>query len=92
MIGRIPSEKVKIIANRFEKKSAITLEDTEKLTGHSVFSTLPNEYQKTLEAINAGKPLADVAKNSQLVKSLNQLAKSLTEDEGQVVKRKGWFW
>ncbi|MFT5728449.1 MAG: pilus assembly protein CpaE [Desulforhopalus sp.] len=92
VIGRISSDNIKIIANRFEKKSAITLEDTEKLTGHSVFSTLPNDYQKTLEAINAGTPLIDVAKKSPLVRSLNQLAKSLTEDEEQLVKRKGWFW
>lgn len=92
VIGRISTNNIKIIANRFEKKSAITLEDTEKLTGHSVFSTLPNDYQKTLEAINAGTPLIDVAKKSPLVRSLNQLAKSLTEDEEQLVKRKGWFW
>ena len=92
VIGRIDSNNIKIIANRFEKKSAITLEDTENLTGHSVFSTLPNDYQKTLEAINAGKPLIDVAKKSPLVRCLNQLAKSLTEDEEQVVKRKGWLW
>ena len=92
VIGRISSKKIKIIANRFEKKLAISLEDTEKLTGHSVFSTLPNEYLKTLEAINAGKPLVDVSKNSQFVKSLTQLAKSLTEEEEQVAKRKGWLW
>jgi pilus assembly protein CpaE len=91
-VGRISTNKIKIIANRFEKKSAISLEDTENLTGHAVFSTLPNDYQKTLEAINAGKPLADVAKNSQLVKSLNQLAKSLTEEKELLAKRKGWFW
>ena len=92
VVGRIPMNKIKIIANRFERKSAITLEDTEKLTGHSVFTTLPNDYQKTLEAINAGKPLADVAKKSQLVNSLDQLAESLTEDTEQITKRKGWLW
>ncbi|WP_419176059.1 AAA family ATPase [Desulfosediminicola sp.] len=92
LLGSIPMNNINIIANRFEKKSAISLEDTEKMTGHSVYSTLPNDYQKTLEAINTGKPLVDVAKNSQLVKSLNKLAESLIVKEEPVVKRKSWFW
>lgn len=92
VVGRVPMDKIRIIANRFEKKSAISFDDAEEMMGHSIFSTLPNEYQQTMEAINAGKPLVEVAKKSRLVKSLNQLAESVPAGEAQGKKRKGWLW
>ncbi|MDH3346641.1 MAG: AAA family ATPase [Desulfobulbaceae bacterium] len=84
---------IKIIANRFEKKNAISLEEGEQVIGEKFYYTIPNDYQSTMEAINAGKPLMDVARKSKVEKSYYELALQVNggAEIGKKQKR-GWFW
>jgi pilus assembly protein CpaE len=70
-------EKVKLIANRYLKKSDITIEDTEKALNYPIFFTLPNDYDTTMTCLNKGVPINEGAPRSQLNISMKDLAKSI---------------
>ena len=80
--------KVQIIANRFEKKSQISLAEAAKMIGGEIATTIPNDYDLTMTAINSGKSLAEVGKNSQIAKTYAKLAASITGKPAP--KKKGW--
>lgn len=91
--GQIDADKVKIIANRFEKKGVISISEAEQVILNNFFYTIPNDYQSTMEAINAGKPLLDVAPSSKVEKSYIDLAALITGASPSTRKtRKKWFW
>lgn len=92
MRDRVLADKVRVILNRFEKNSSITVEEAEKVIHSTIYAKIPNAYKTTMEAINIGKPLADVAKGSKVEKAYMELAKSLVDASVGVKKRKGWFW
>jgi pilus assembly protein CpaE len=77
--GRIDESKVRIIANRFEKKSQIGVTEANRIIGSEIFSTIPNDYNLTMTAINSGKILAEVDKNSSVAKAYRDLAAVLAE-------------
>ena len=89
-LGYPRSEKIKIVVNRYEKNSEISLKDAEESVHSDIFWTLPNSYKTTMAAINQGKPLSDVAPNSSITRSLKKLADTLMGDEEEAEKRSWW--
>lgn len=73
-IGR---DRVKIIANRYVKKSDIKVEDAEKVLNYPIFWTIPNDYEVTMSCLNKGVPISVGAPKSQLNASLKELAKAV---------------
>jgi pilus assembly protein CpaE len=67
-------ENVKILVNRFQKRSVISLEDAEGSLKKKVFWAIPNDFQTTMTAINQGKPLADVEPQAEITDSFRELA------------------
>lgn len=76
-VGGATKGKVQVIANRFEKKSQISLAEASKLIDDDISITIPNDYTLTMNAINRGKALAEVGKNSTIAKSYAALAASI---------------
>jgi len=70
-------DRVKLIANRYLKKSDITIQDTEKALNYPIFFTLPNDYDTTMTCLNKGVPINEGAPRSQLNISMKDLAKSI---------------
>jgi pilus assembly protein CpaE len=70
-------DRVKLIANRYLKKSDITIEDTEKALNYPIFWTLPNDYDTSMTCLNKGVPINEGAPRSQLNISMKDLAKSI---------------
>jgi pilus assembly protein CpaE len=70
-------DRVKLIANRYLKKSDITIQDTEKALNYPIFFTLPNDYDTTMTCLNKGVPISEGAPRSQLNASLRELAKTI---------------
>ena len=70
-------DRVKLIANRYLKKSDITIQDTEKALNYPIFFTLPNDYDTTMTCLNKGVPINEGAPRSQLNTSMKDLAKSI---------------
>ena len=74
-------DRVKLIANRYFKKSDITIEDTEKALNYPIFYTLPNDYDTAMTCLNKGVPINEGAPRSQLNISLKELAKAIIESK-----------
>ncbi|MDH4317088.1 MAG: AAA family ATPase [Desulfobulbaceae bacterium] len=90
---RVRSNKIRVVANRFEKKNAISLDEGEQVIGQKFYYTIPNDYQSTMEAINAGKPLLEIAPRSKVEKSYRELAEQLGgEPDGETKEKRRWFW
>ena len=69
--------KMKIVINRYLKKSGISLQDAENAFSKKVFWTIPNDYKTTSSAIDQGKALTEVAYKAPVTKSLQGLADAL---------------
>jgi len=70
-------DRVKLIANRYLKKSDITVEDTEKTLNYPIFWTIPNDYETTMSCLNKGVPINFGAPRAQLNLSFKELAKAV---------------
>jgi pilus assembly protein CpaE len=70
-------DRVKLIANRYLKKSDITIQDTEKALNYPIFWTLPNDYDTSMTCLNKGVPISEGAPRSQLNAAMKDLAKSI---------------
>ncbi len=77
LYGGASNGKVRVIANRFEKKSQISLAEASKMIDGEIDTTIPNDYGLTMTAINSGKALAEVGKNSNIVKVYGKIAASI---------------
>jgi pilus assembly protein CpaE len=87
-IGYPSEEKVKIIVNRFHKKSLISLKEAEKALNQEISHLIANDYQTTMSAINQGKPLSMVAPKEDVSRNMGELAQSLIEvEKGGAAKR-----
>jgi pilus assembly protein CpaE len=72
-LGRPRKECVKVLINRYTKKSLISLKDAEDGIGEEIFWTIPNDYRTVMSAINAGKPLSYVATRAAITKNIKGL-------------------
>ena len=70
-------ENIKIVVNRYLKKSNISLTDAEASLEKEIFWNIPNDYQTTVNAINEGKPLAQFAPNEAITKNFKKFAAKL---------------
>lgn len=87
-IGIDVAGRIKIVINRFLKKSQLSLEDVKEAIGEKPFWTIPNDYGTTMTAINRGKPLIDFASRAVVTKSITGLAQALVEKRGEQGKRR----
>jgi pilus assembly protein CpaE len=79
-LGRPRKECVKVLINRYTKKSPISLKDAEKGIGEKIFWTIPNDYLTTMSAINAGKPFSHVATKAAITKNIQRLTNVFLDD------------
>jgi pilus assembly protein CpaE len=89
-LGYPPRERIKIVMNRYEKNSEISLKEAKESVHQRIFCTLPNNYKATMTAINQGKPLDEIAPHSPITKGVKRLARMLVEGEDAVEKKRGW--
>lgn len=75
----VANGKLQIIANRFETKAQIKLTEANEIIGAEISGTIPNNYALAMKAINHGKVIAEVSRNSNVAKAYKKLAKSLVE-------------
>jgi pilus assembly protein CpaE len=68
---------IKILVNRYLKKSNISIKDAETLIEKDIFWTIPNDYQTTVTAINEGEPLVQFAPRKAVAKNFRKLANKL---------------
>ena len=89
-LGFPPDENIRIIVNRYLKKSDISVKDAEISLEKEIFWTIPNDYQTTVTATNRGKALAQFAPREEITKNFRNLAAELGPESEKKEKKKGW--
>jgi len=74
------SEKIKIVVNRFHKKSLISLKEAEKALNQEIFHLIANDYQTTMSAINQGKPLSVIAPREEISNNFRDLVMKIEKE------------
>jgi pilus assembly protein CpaE len=77
--SNIDKENIKIIANRFEKKAQISLNEAKKIIGKDIALTIPNNYSLVMTAINSGQEIAKISEKSNVSKVYKKLAQAIAE-------------
>jgi pilus assembly protein CpaE len=87
-LGYVSKEQLKVVINRYLKKSEITVKDAESGIGTEVFCLIPNDYRTTMAAINQGKPIMEVAPKSLVASTFQEMIQSLGPKTKAPKKRK----
>lgn len=93
-LGYPSDDRVFIIANRVGKRSGnISVENAEQTTKKKIAWTVPNDFQNTMDAINMGKTLQEIAPGSDINRRISEIAaffeRQQVPEEG--MKRRGLF-
>ena len=70
-------ENIKIVVNRYLKKSNIPLSEAEASFEKEIFWSIPNDYQTTVSAVNEGQALAQFAPGADITKNFKKFAAKL---------------
>ena len=87
-LGFPKDESLKIVINRFLKKSEISIKDAENSLGKRIFWNISNDYQTTMSAINQGKSLRNTDPEAEISKNYRQLASTIVEISKEEEKKK----
>jgi len=75
MVGlRFDAEKIKVIINRYDAKNRIDINEFQKKTKHPVACRLPINYALCIDAVNTGRPISEIQKNSSFARKLGELS------------------
>jgi len=80
-LGYPDRERIRIVINRHMNRSEISVSDAEKGIDHTIFWTIPNDYQSTISAINQGKPLSQVFSKAAITRHIREMADALVQGE-----------
>jgi pilus assembly protein CpaE len=73
-----PTEKIKLVLNRYISREEITAEDVAETLDHPIFWKIPNSYQVVMTAINRGIPIKLVENGQELHQQFMGLAHLLS--------------
>ncbi len=90
-LGIRKDEVVRIVMNRYLKKSEITLKDAWDGLQMKPFWVVPNDFQKTMSSINQGKPLVHASPKAGPARSLRELAEFFAAGQEQTRKERWRF-
>lgn len=83
----IPSEKVRIVLNRYHKNNVVSDAQIEKAIEHKIFWRVPNQYPQVVKAIHEGDPIAQLP-NSEVARSLERWAGEIGKKPGMEAAKK----
>jgi pilus assembly protein CpaE len=72
-------DKIKLVVSRYLKKGDIRLDDAEKALNHSIFWSIPNDYDAAMSCLNKGLPLSMCQPKSKLNISIKDLATTMVK-------------
>jgi pilus assembly protein CpaE len=84
-----PSERTRLIVNRYEKGGKLRLTDLEQALGADVVHTVPNDYLSATDSVNQGIPVLQLSRSSTVARSLAELVELVTAR--RVAESKGLF-
>lgn len=95
-LGYPSDDRVCVVANRVQKRSErISVEDAERTLKKKIAWTVPNDFQNTMNAINMGKTLPDIAQDAEINRYISEIAASFHGPQVRVhngnKKKRGLF-
>jgi len=69
-----PTEKIHAVVNRQSSGDAVTERDLTRFLGRKADAAIPNDYANTVESVNQGKPLGEIAPRAALTQAFRDLA------------------
>ncbi|MDO9423564.1 MAG: AAA family ATPase [Methylobacter sp.] len=81
----IPLERIAIVANRYDSKNSLRVDDLKNMVNHDKVYIVANDYERVASASNLGVPLCESAATSKIAHDLKELARNLgkVEYEGE---------
>ena len=74
---RVPANRIIVVVNRYNKKSIIELNDVREALKVERIVTIPDNHSLVDECMDAGKPLIESAKNSDIARAISALGKQV---------------
>lgn len=90
-LGYPDERKIKVVLNRHQKKSMISLEEAEKSIDRRFFWVIPNDYEITMIAMNQGKTLESVEHKNAVAENLRKLAFSFLQERKKKTEKSTIF-
>lgn len=69
----IPSDRITMVINRYDKRSDLTLDSISKTLNHQTFITIPNSFDEVSKSIDGGEPLSACFKRTTVTKALSSI-------------------
>jgi pilus assembly protein CpaE len=73
--ARYGAPRVKVVLNRFDRRSEIAQADVERVVGDAVTHLIPSDYRAAIDALNVGRPVA--LEEGKLADAFRKLANDL---------------
>ena len=73
----VAQEATEILVNRYSEKNPISLHDIRQTLKRDELVTIPNDYRRVSESVNAGEPLYENARGAAVTRTLQRLAQRL---------------
>jgi pilus assembly protein CpaE len=89
-LGTVQKERLRLVINRYLKKSDISTKEAEESIQNEIFWNIPNDYRTTMSAINRGMPLYEISPKAGITKNLEALTDALIGGDGKKAEKKGW--
>jgi pilus assembly protein CpaE len=77
----IPLDRISIVANRYDPKNSLRIDDLKNLVNHDKVYMIANDFERVATASNLGVPLYESSANSKIAHDLKELAKNLGKIE-----------
>lgn len=77
----IPMDRISIVANRYDPKNSLRIEDLKNIVNHDKVYMIANDFERVSKASNLGIPLCESSANSKIAHDLKELAKNLGKVE-----------
>jgi pilus assembly protein CpaE len=87
-----PSADTIAVMNRYNQKSGVSIEEVRKMIKKDMRWSIPNDYPRTMSAINTGVPLTKSALNTDITKKILELAADLSSNQVNMEKEKRTFF
>lgn len=82
-LGYPPANTIAVV-NRYNQKSGVSLEEVRKMISKDIRWSIPNDYIRTMNAINTGVPLTKSAMNTDVTKMILEMAAELSSGKPPV--------
>jgi len=87
-LGYLHKDQIKVVVNRYLKKSEISLNDAKAGIGEDLSWIIPNDYRTTMSAINQGKPLSIIAPKAPITENFKSLAEVFISPDAEKKQKK----